>query len=394
MSTISASTTSTTAFKVTADTTGVLVIQTGVTPTTALTVGSDQSVTFAQAANLPNTFGFKNRLINSAMVIDQRNAGASVSATAGGQYFLDRWSCGISAGSKFTVQQSSTAPAGFNQSSLITSSTAWSLGASDDATYYQYIEGYNIADLGFGSASASTVTLSFWVRSSLTGTFGGILSNTSTRFYPFTYTINAANTFEQKTITIAGDTSGTWLTTTGIGLQVAFSLAAGSSKVGTAGAWTGVAAYQGATGQTNILATNGATWYVTGVQLEKGSTATSFDYRPYGTELQLCYRYYYFLGGETAYQNINTCVWYGAGDAVGQFSYPVAMRANPTMAKSGTWATLGGGGAVAQTLSNDQITTKNVQLGFTGGSGGTSGQATTLRASNDTGLRLTFSAEL
>ena len=134
--------------------------------------------------------------------------------------------------------------------------------------------------------------------------------------------------------------------------------------------------------------------YITGVQLEKGSTATSFDYRPYGTELQLCYRYYYFLGGETAYQNINTCVWYGAGDAVGQFSYPVAMRANPTMAKSGTWATLGGGGAVAQTLSNDQITTKNVQLGFTGGSGGTSGQATTLRASNDTGLRLTFSAEL
>ena len=236
--------------------------------------------------------GFKNRLINSAMVIDQRNAGASVSATAGGQYFLDRWSCGISAASKFTVQQSSTAPAGFNQSSLITSSTAWSIGASDNATYYQYIEGYNIADLGFGSASASTVTLSFWVRSSLTGTFGGILSNTSTRFYPFTYTINAANTFEQKTITIAGDTSGTWLTTTGIGLQVAFSLAAGSSKVGTAGAWTGAASYQGATGQTNILATNGATWYVTGVQLEKGSTATSFDYRPYGTELQLCQRYY------------------------------------------------------------------------------------------------------
>jgi hypothetical protein len=198
---------------------------------------------------------------------------------------------------------------------------------------------------------------------------------------------------EQKTITIAGDTSGTWLTTTGIGIQVNFSLAAGSTL--SRNCWClGRRGGLSATGATSVVGTTGATWYITGVQLEKGSTATSFDYRPYGTELQLCYRYYYFLGGETAYQNINTCVWYGAGDAVGQFSYPVAMRANPTMAKSGTWATLGGGGAVAQTLSNDQITTKNVQLGFTGGSGGTSGQATTLRASNDTGLRLTFSAEL
>jgi hypothetical protein len=210
----------------------------------------------------------------------------------------------------------------------------------------------------------------------------------------FTYTISVANTWEQKTITVAGDTSGTWLTNNSRGLIVLFTLGAGSTYgQGTTGAWTSTK-FAGPTGATDWITTNSATFYITGVQLEKGSTATSFDYRPYGTELQLCYRYYYFLGGETAYQNINTCVWYGAGDAVGQFSYPVAMRANPTMAKSGTWATLGGGGAVAQTLSNDQITTKNVQLGFTGGSGGTSGQATTLRASNDTGLRLTFSAEL
>ena len=344
-----------------------------------------------------NYDGFKNRIINGAMVIDQRNAGASVSAIAGGQYFLDRWACGISAGSKFTVQQSSTAPAGFNQSSLITSSTAWSIGASDSATYYQYIEGYNIADLGFGSASASTVTLSFWVRSSLTGTFGGILSNSSSRFYPFTYTINAANTFEQKTITIAGDTLGTWLTTTGIGLQVAFSLAAGSSKVGTAGAWTGVAAYQGATGQTNILATNAATFYVTGVQLEKGSTATSFDYRPYGTELALCQRYalkyntdaiayaYIGFGFATTTTNVNISL-----------PLPVQMRTAPTvtastlMVQDGTTIT-----AVTSTaVVTNQTSSLNALVQATVASGLTAFRPYQLQTNNNTAGNLLLSAEL
>ena len=282
-----------------------------------------------------NTFGFKNRLINGAMVIDQRNAGASVSATGGGQYFVDRWACGISAGSKFTVQQSSTAPTGFNNSSLITSSTAWSVGATDYATYYQYIEGYNIADLGFGTAGASTVTLSFWVRSSLTGTFGGTLSNSTNRFYPFTYTISTANTWEQKTVTIAGDTTGTWQTTTSTGISVLFSLAAGSSLVGTANAWTGVAAYQGATGQTNILATNAATWYVTGVQLEKGNQATPFDFRPYGTEFQLCQRYYQAPCGTSTsgigQGGIGTFYAVTTSEAFNTINFPVPMRATPTV---------------------------------------------------------------
>jgi hypothetical protein len=240
--------------------------------------------------------GFKNRIINGAMVISQRNGTSSVSATSGGQYFLDRYSVNISAGSKFTVAQSSTAPVGFNSSSLITSSSAYSITSGDFFVYQQFIEGYNIADLGWGTASASTVTLSFWVRSSLTGTFGGTLANSTntvsaTRSYPFTYTISSANTWEQKTITIAGDTSGTWGATNAGGIAVLFGLGVGSTYSGTAGAWAG-ADYRSATGATSVVGTNGATFYLTGVQLEKGSTATSFDYRPYGTEFSLCQRYY------------------------------------------------------------------------------------------------------
>lgn len=362
-----------------------------------IAISGTTGITLDGQFNSASSMGFKNRIINGAMVIDQRNAGASFTPTDQ-TYSLDRWKCRVSQASKYTVQQNAgsvTPPAGFKNYLGVTSSSAYSIGASDYFAVLQIVEGLNTYDLSWGTASASTITISFWVRSSLTGTFGGSLMNSAeVRSYPFTYTISAANTWEQKSVTIAGDQSGTWLTTNGIGLYMIFGLGVGSTYSGTAGAWAASSTILSATGATSVVGTNGATFYITGVQLEKGSTATSFDYRPYGTELQLCYRYYYFLGGETPYQNINTCAWFGAGDAVGQFSYPVVMRANPTMAKSGTWSTLGGGGAVAQTLSNDQITTKNVQLGFTGGSGGTSGQATTLRAANDSSLRLTFSAEL
>ena len=237
-------------------------------------------------------FGFKNRIINGAMMIDQRNAGASVTSSANGTYFLDRWRNYQTANSKFSVQQSSTAPTGFTKSMLITSLSAYSIGAGDILAMDCRIEGNNVADLAWGTASASPVTLSFWVRSSLTGTFGGAVSNSAgNRSYPFTYTINSANTFEYKTVTIAGDTTGTWLTDTGIGIELFFSLGTGSTYSGTAGSWAG-AQYISATGATSVVGTSGATFYITGVQLEKGSTATSFDYRPYGAELALCQRYY------------------------------------------------------------------------------------------------------
>ena len=246
--------------------------------------------------------GFKNRIINGQMQIDQRNAGASVTPTAGGTYQLDRWGCTISASSKYSVQQNAgsvTPPSGFTNYLGITSLSAYSVSSSDYFAQYQPIEGFNCADLGWGTANASPVTLSFWVRSSLTGTFGGSFGNGSfNRYYAFSYTINSANTWEQKSITVAGDTTGTWATNNGIGIQVNFGLGVGSTYSGAAGSW-GSSALFSTTGATSVIGTLSATWQVTGVQLEKGSTATSFDYRPYGTELALCQRYYYRILAES-----------------------------------------------------------------------------------------------
>jgi len=283
-------------------------------------------------------FGFKNRILNGQMVIDQRNAGASVtiSSTANFTYTLDRWAAYGSVGSKFSVEQTITgvsAPAGFSDYLGVTSLAATSLGATDNYSIRQFIEGFNFADMAWGTASAATVTLSFWVRSSLTGTFGGSLMNSAyNRAYPFTYTISAANTWEQKSVTIAGDTSGTWIgATNGIGVQVIFGLGVGATYSGTAGAWAGSQLIS-ATGATSVVGTNGATFYITGVQLEKGSTATSFDYRPYGTELALCQRYYAKLqSGTTSYAAFGSGSAYSTTAGSIFIKYPVTMRSTPTL---------------------------------------------------------------
>ena len=263
--------------------------------------------------------GFKNRIINGAMVIDQRNAGASVTLNNGDEKFpVDRFSTYQNTGTGVvTAQQSSTAPTGFTNSIKLTTTTAnASLSAAQRWQFLQSIEGYNTADLGFGTANAQTVNLSFWVYSSLTGTFAGSLNNSAVdRSYVFNYTISNANTWEQKTITIAGDTSGTWVgATNGIGIRVYLSLGAGTNYNTTAGSWaTGF--YTSTSGATSVVGTNGATFYITGVQLEKGSTASSFDYRPFGTELILAQRYF-----ETTYP-IGTAVGTASTDA----SAPVAF---------------------------------------------------------------------
>ncbi len=299
--------------------------------TTQSITPSQNTVSYATWDNdlRSETFAFKNRLINGDMNIDQRNNGAAVNLiTAGGVgYCVDRWFAENTTSGTATIQRLADAPTGFSNSIRWTvTGTASTLASSDSAFFQQQIEGFNSADLSFGTANAQTVSVSFWVKSSVTGTFGGALANNAyNRAYSFSYTINSANTWEYKTITIPGDTTGTWVgATNGIGLRLSFAMAAGSARGSTAGSW-GAFVGIGVSGQTNLMATNAATWQVTGVQLEKGTTATNFDVLPYGTELALCQRYFQYSRYYFEY----------AMGAVGNLSGPVVtfsqvMRASPT----------------------------------------------------------------
>lgn len=238
-----------------------------------------------------NNVSWRNRIINGAMVIDQRNAGASVTPT-NGQYLVDRFYALVTAASKFTAQQSVGLNNYFANSLKITSSSAYSLAAGDVFSIIQKIEGNNTVDFGFGTANAQSITLSFLVNSSLTGTFGGSLMNASlNRSYPFTFSVPVANTATSISVTIPGDTSGTWGTGTGTGFLVSFSMGTGTTFSGTAGAWGSSEKYS-ATGAVSVVSTSGATFYITGVQLERGTSATPFEYRDYGRELMMCQRYF------------------------------------------------------------------------------------------------------
>jgi hypothetical protein len=283
----------------------------------------------AVTPNVNNVVG-KNRIINGNMMIDQRNAGASVTP-ATGTYTLDRWQAYQSVASKFSVQQNAgavTLPVGFTNYLGVTSLSAYSVLAANFYLLRHNIEGFNFADLSWGTSSAKTVTLSFQVYSSLTGTFGGSLQNSAQdRSYPFTYSIPVANTWTTISITIAGDTTGTWVgATNGNGLCVTFGLGVGTTYSGTAGAWA-ANPYFSATGATSVVGTNGATFYITGVQLEAGSSATEFEHRQYGTELSLCQRYYEVGGGVTA-----TAL--GTGGIYTQWGFKVTKRAASTITNS------------------------------------------------------------
>ena len=310
----------------------------------------------------------KNRIINGQMVIDQRNAGASYTQTGGNTYTLDRW-VNFAAGSvagKLTYQQNAgsvTPPAGFTNYLGVTSTSAYSVSSGDIQAIAQAIEGFNTADLDFGKSTAKTITVSFWVRSSLTGTFGASLLNGAGSYsYPFTYTISSANTWEQKSVTVAGPTAGTWVgATNGIGLYLVLSLGTGSTYLGTAGSWS-ANGYYGATGQTNVSGTSGATFYITGVQLEVGSSATGFEYRQYQQELALCQRYYWPLRGTTATPSFiarNTAGAAGQGPGL-NIKFPQPFRSLPTATQVGSWTqsnTSGGAGPTTPTcFTNDYVT--------------------------------------
>jgi hypothetical protein len=237
--------------------------------------------------------GFRNRIINGDMRIDQRNNGAAVTFNSSAPSFaVDRFGGFADTDGTMTGQQDSSAPAGFTSSIKVTTTVAdATLAGTQFALLRHNIEGTNLSDLGWGSANAQTVTLSFWTRSSLTGTFGGSVTNgAQNRAYPFSYAISAANTWEYKTITIPGDTTGTWRTDNGTGLQINFGLGVGSTYSGTAGAWAGALAFA-PTGAVSVIGTLNATFFITGVQLEVGTVATPIERRPFGTELALCQRY-------------------------------------------------------------------------------------------------------
>jgi hypothetical protein len=258
---------------------------------------ADEAVTIGKLNdNATQLFGMRNRIINGDMRIDARNAGAAVTVNTAGIFSVDRWAniARATGGGVYSAQQVSDSPTGFNNSLKLTVTTAdTSLGTSDYYFSWQKIEGYNTADLMFGTANAKTVTLSFWVKSSITGQFSAFLINSAESYsQPFAYTISAADTWEFKTITFTGATAGTWIgSTNGTGLIVGFGLANGTSLQGTSGSW-GATYYYGSTGDVNWMATIGNTFQYTGVQLEAGSVATPFERRPYGTELQLAQRYF------------------------------------------------------------------------------------------------------
>jgi len=331
--------------------------------------GASALPTFQDAAASP--YVLKNRIINGAMVVDQRNAGAAVTINTGlNIYTLDRWQAqGTSSAGVYTVQRSTTAPSEFVNSFLATVTTAdASLAAGDFYGVGQFIEGFNVADLGWGTANAKTVTISFWVRSSVTGTFGGSVGNSAfNRSYPFTYTISTANTFEYKTITIAGDTTGTWLTNNGIGVRLYFGLGVGSNLSGTAGAWAGVGTTS-ATGATNLMATVSATFYITGVQLEQNTSATPFERRLYGQELANCQRYYeksYAQGtapGTAVSYPVIGMSFNGMSNTSGQkyviSTFKVTKRASPTM----TYYDIAGTSGKISTLDIGGTNTNNVNI--------------------------------
>lgn len=309
------------------------------------TVNADiiQSSVSGVSLGAGNASIMKNRIINGAMVIDQRNGGASISTSSGiFTYTVDRWRTVYSQTGKFTLQQnqgSVTPPVGFVNYLGATSSSAYSVGSSELFVIQQLIEGYNIADLGWGTASAKPVTLSFQVYSSLTGTFGGSLqNNAANRSYPFSYSIPVANTWTTVSVTIAGDTTGTWLTTNGMGIQLSFSIGSGSALSGTAGSWA-AGNYLSATGATSVVGTNGATFYITGVQLEVGSSATGFEYRQYQQELALCQRYYQVFYGSASGTPLlarNNAAGANQGPALNIW-FKTSMRSAPTGAVLGTW---------------------------------------------------------
>jgi hypothetical protein len=300
--------------------------------------------------------------------------------------------------SKFTMQQNSggvTPPNGYINYLGAVSSSAYSVLIGDTFGFNQVIEGFNIADLNWGTASAETVTVSFWARSSLTGTFGGALTNSAAnRSYPFSYAISSANTWEYKTITITGDTSGTWLKDNGIGVYVRFGLGSGATYSGTSDAWQAGNLVQ-PTGTVSVVGTSGATFYITGVQLEKGTVATPFEFRSIGTELALCQRYFFAINASgSAYGKFLQGLFTSSTQFYGYVSFPTTMRTTPSLSTSGSFSTYEGATTLsASSIVGDQATNQGTGVVATV-SGATAQRPAFFQAQASGSSQINFSAEL
>jgi len=354
------------------------------------------NVSFGGTAAMSSSF-LRNRIINGDMRIDQRNAGAEVNPAVTATYYLDRWVATSTSASKFKIGQNAgavTPPTGYTSYLGLTSLSAYTVGAAETYAVRQLIEGLNVSDLAWGTASAATVTLSFWVRSSLTGTFGGSLRNSdSSRSYPYSYTISVANTWEQKTVTIAGDTTGTWLTTNGIGINLQFSIGSGATVSGTAGAWA-TATYTSATGATSVVGTSGATFYITGVQLEVGTVATPFERQIYNAQLAQCQRYFAKVTAGATYSGFGNGLFNTTTTGAFLSKLSVTMRSSPTVSQS-SLAVYDGTSVIALTgLSTTYGGTDYINQDFTVASGGTANRVVNIISNNTTSGFLSFSAEL
>jgi hypothetical protein len=344
--------------------------------------------------------GFRNRIINGDMRIDQRNAGAAVNGIASSIFITDRWAYFTNAtAGAFNAGQnlnSVTPPAGFTKYLGFQVASTQTPSGSNAYFFGQKIEGFNVADLGWGASGAKSITISFWVRSSVTGTHSGNVQNTSNaRSYVFSYTISSANTWEQKSVTIAGDTTGTWPTNNTAGLIMYFNLGCGSSIATTAGSWN-AAQYIGVTGGVSVVSNASATFYVTGVQLEVGSVATPFERRDYGRELAMCQRYYQIFKGNGAYLARFSAgqAWVSTNTANHNVSFIVSMRAAPVLTQSGLQLYSPNVGAKSATIALGADTNENGAQIDTSASTGLTGGNMWYIAGTNTSSYAAFSAEL
>ena len=306
----------------------------------SVAINGTNGITYNDGSLQPSAPVGKNIIINGNMQIAQRATSTS-SITNNGYHTVDRFQTFNDTMGTWTQSQSTTAPSGqgFATSLKMDCTTAdASPSAADRLGIRQRFEGYNIAELNYGTASAQTTTLSFWVRSNKTGTYiAELYGVTDNRQISKSYTISSADTWEKKTITFVGDTGGTYNNDNSNELIISWYLGAGSDYTsGTLSTtWGAKTDADRAVGQVNLADSTSNEWYITGVQLEANTTATPFENLQYGTQLELCQRYYQQYGSSSV-TPIGAGVWFTTTQVLGLLTFPVIMRTAPTITTTGT----------------------------------------------------------